>query len=190
MNAESLGNFLEEKLISSHVFAVKGSYAEKTALECKNMADSYLHDGRGFYNSGDDVNAAASFTYAMGWLDAGRFIGIIDADGKYFNESGDEIIIRPGLDEHLNEKTGRYKRMLTSALESVRPGPDTESTMYNASEKIIRNAEEHLISGDEFQNRKMTVNALAEFSYGYGWLDCGVRAGIIIILKNRGLFTV
>ncbi|EHQ34841.1 DUF357 domain-containing protein [Methanoplanus limicola] len=190
MNPDSLGNFLEEKIISSRVAAVKGSYAERTALECKNMAESYLCDGRTFSRSGDDVNAAASFTYALGWLDAGRFIGFIEVDEKYFNESGDEIFITPGLDEHLNEKTGRYERMLTSALDSVKSGPDAESPMYKASEEIIRKAEYHLNSGEGFLNRNMTVNALAEYSYGYGWLDCGVRAGIIIILKNRGLFTV
>lgn len=190
MNAEFLGNFLEDKLISSHIAAVKGSYTEKAALECRNMADSYLLDGRTFFTSGDDVNAVASFTYALGWIDAGRYIGFIEPDNRYFNESGDEIFITPGLDEHLNEKTGRYKRMLTSALDSVKSGPDIESPVYNASEGIIRKAGNHLNSGDEFLNRKMTVNALAEYSYGYGWLDCGVRAGIIIILKNRELFTV
>lgn len=190
MNPESLGNFLEEKLVSSRMAAVKGSYNEKAALECKNMAESYLCDGRTFFVSGDDVNAAASFTYALGWLDAGRFIGFIDLDGRYFNEPEEEITIRPGLDEHLSEKTGRYKRMLTSAIDSVKSGPDAESPMYKASEKIIGKATEHLNSGDEFLNQKRTVNALAEYSYGYGWLDCGVRAGIITILKNRGLFTV
>ncbi|MDE2518987.1 MAG: DUF357 domain-containing protein, partial [Methanocorpusculum sp.] len=34
------------------------------------------------------------------------------------------------------------------------------------------------------------VAALVSFSYGYGWLDCGVRAGLFGIVGDRGLFKI
>jgi hypothetical protein len=32
--------------------------------------------------------------------------------------------------------------------------------------------------------------ALACFSYGHGWLDCGVETGLFSICANREMFTV
>jgi hypothetical protein len=32
------------------------------------------------------------------------------------------------------------------------------------------------------------VNALAAFSYGYGWLDAGVRMGLFSVPEDTGLF--
>jgi hypothetical protein len=33
------------------------------------------------------------------------------------------------------------------------------------------------------------VNALASFSYGYGWLDAGVRMGLFDVPDDSDLFT-
>ncbi|MFB6224216.1 MAG: DUF357 domain-containing protein [Haloarcula sp.] len=48
------------------------------ALECEEMASSYLEDGRHFRNDNDLVNALASFSYGHAWLDAGARIGLFD----------------------------------------------------------------------------------------------------------------
>ena len=33
-------------------------------------------------------------------------------------------------------------------------------------------------------------DALACFSYGHGWLDAGVQAGLFAVIANRDIFTV
>lgn len=48
----------------------------EVALEYREMARSYLDDGRHFRESDDPVNALAAFSYGHGWLDAGARIGL------------------------------------------------------------------------------------------------------------------
>jgi hypothetical protein len=48
----------------------------EAAADCREMAASYLADGRHFRESGDPVNALASFSYGHGWLDAGVRMGL------------------------------------------------------------------------------------------------------------------
>ncbi|WP_458205999.1 DUF357 domain-containing protein [Haladaptatus sp. NG-SE-30] len=49
------------------------------AKDCREMAQSYLEDGRHFREDDDLVNALASFSYGHAWLDAGARIGLFDA---------------------------------------------------------------------------------------------------------------
>ena len=46
------------------------------AADCREMAASYLDDGRHFREADDLVNALASFSYGYGWLDAGVRMGL------------------------------------------------------------------------------------------------------------------
>jgi hypothetical protein len=50
----------------------------EAALECEEMARSYLDDGRHFREQDDLVNALAAFSYGHAWLDAGARIGLFD----------------------------------------------------------------------------------------------------------------
>ena len=50
-------------------------------------------------------------------------------------------------------------------------------------------AESYLADGRHFRDTDDPVNALASFSYGYGWLDAGVRFGLFDIPDDTELFT-
>ena len=50
------------------------------AAECREMASSYLDDGRHFREAGDPVNALAAFSYGHAWLDAGMRLGYYETD--------------------------------------------------------------------------------------------------------------
>jgi len=56
------------------------------AVECREMADSYLEDGRHFRDDDDLVNALAAFSYGHAWLDAGARIGLFEVptEGELF----------------------------------------------------------------------------------------------------------
>lgn len=164
-----------------------GTVLGKTADEILEMVSCYASDGRVFYKKGDLVNAAASFAYGYGWLDAGRFLGFLagspTAPPKIDDRLPDSLI------QHLSEKTYRYQRMLTNALEGISPSPDPETVMYAAACSILETAGSYLARGAVYLPDDL-LNALVLFSYGYGWLDCGVRAGLFSISGDRHLFTI
>jgi len=159
----------------------------RTADEIVEMVSCYASDGLFFYKKGDLVNAAASFAYGYGWLDAGKYLGYIAGERSTLAVI-DEKIPETLLD-HLTEKTYRYQRMLTGAVNGVFISPDPETAMYKAAVTIRETAVSYLEKGEERLLDDL-VNALVLFSYGYGWLDCGVRAGLFLIHGDRHLFTI
>ena len=94
------------------------------------------------------------------------------------------------LFDHLSEKTSRYQRMLSSALDGVAVLPDTETRAFSAAQNIRTTAEVNYAEGTTLVLAKDLTNALVSFSYGYGWLDVGVRTGLFGITGDRHLFTV
>jgi hypothetical protein len=69
---------LAEALDAASVAPPEGTPMYDAALECYEMAQSYLDDGRHFRDEDDLVNALASFSYGHAWLDAGARIGLFD----------------------------------------------------------------------------------------------------------------
>jgi hypothetical protein len=56
------------------------------AADFREMAESYLEDGRHFRAEDDPVNALAAFSYGHAWLDAGARLGVfsVPSDGHLF----------------------------------------------------------------------------------------------------------
>ncbi|MDO5845189.1 MAG: DUF357 domain-containing protein [Methanocorpusculum sp.] len=166
----------------------KSTILNGVADEILEMVNSYASDAVVFLKKGDCVNAFAAAAYGYGWLDCGIYLGFLTGRETapiptLENTVSEELI------EHLTEKTNRYQRMLNDAVNCVEISPDSGSVMYTAAEKIMRTAKSHLSAGGLIMRADM-VNALSIFSYGYGWLDCGVRAGLFQIKGDRHLFTI
>jgi len=89
----------------------------------------------------------------------------------------------------LQEKTGRYHDRLAGALEEVTVSAPEDTPMGEAALDCLEMAASYLQDGRHFQDEGDLVNALASFSYGYGWLDCGVRMGLFSIPEETELFT-
>ncbi|ELZ76517.1 DUF357 domain-containing protein [Haloferax sp. Atlit-4N] len=90
----------------------------------------------------------------------------------------------------LQEKTNRYEGMLADALdEAVQAVPD-ETHLGDAAADCLEMAGSYLDDGRHFKADDDWVNALASFSYGYGWLDAGVRMGLFDIPDDSHLFTM
>lgn len=193
MNIESAGMLLREKIVSSTICPVMGTPMHRAAKDIFQMANAYLSDGGTFLDSGDAVNALASYAYGLGWIDAGIYMGFVSytGDSNAFIQVECDDNIPQSLREHLEEKTGRYCHMLNLAIKCVTPAPDTESPVYTAAIKITENARGHLKTGRDYEKIYSEFSpALWHFSYGYGWLDAGVRTGILAISGDRTLFTV
>lgn len=89
----------------------------------------------------------------------------------------------------LEEKTGRYERMLADALELASPSVDAESGKVEGDE-CIEMASAYLQDGMHFREEGDLINALASFSYGHGWIDAAARLGAIDVPKDSDLFTI
>ena len=90
----------------------------------------------------------------------------------------------------LQEKTDRYERMLADALDEAERLPPAETPLGTAAAECREMAASYLEDGRHFREDDDPVNALAAFSYGYGWLDAGVRMGLFAVPAGTELFTV
>ncbi len=163
------------------------------AVTVKGMARAYADDGATFFADGDLVNALAAFSYGSGWLHFGLAYGLISRPGKKPAAcpfAGRAEILPPSLAPKLDEKTRRYARLLDTACASVVSAPEPETAGGMFARRVIligafyaRGGHDILIAGAEEE-------ALARFSYGHGWLDAGVRAGLLVLTGNREIFTI
>lgn len=69
---------LAEALDEATVLPPESTPLGDAAIDCLEMAQSYLEDGRHFRDEDDLVNALAAFSYGHAWLDAGARIGLFD----------------------------------------------------------------------------------------------------------------
>jgi len=77
---------LADALDAADVSAAADSPLAEAATDFREMAASYLEDGRHFREDDDPVNALAAFAYGHAWLDAGARLGLFDvpSDGHLF----------------------------------------------------------------------------------------------------------
>ena len=90
----------------------------------------------------------------------------------------------------LDEKTSRYGEMLEAALDGAEIAVPEGTPLHDAALECREMAASYLADGRHFRDADDPVNALAAYSYGYGWLDCGVRLGLFSIPGGTDLFTV
>jgi hypothetical protein len=90
----------------------------------------------------------------------------------------------------LQEKTDRYERMLADALDEATIRPPADTPLGTAAAECREMAASYLDDGRHFREADDPVNALAAYSYGYGWLDAGVRMGLFAVPEGTELFTV
>jgi hypothetical protein len=90
----------------------------------------------------------------------------------------------------LEEKTTRYERLLSEALEAADPHPPDDTPLGDATAEYAEMARSYLADGRHFRDEGDLVNALAAFSYGHAWLDAGARLGLFDVPDEGHLFTI
>jgi hypothetical protein len=169
-----------------------GTLLGRTAAAEQEMACAYLSDGRTFASSGDLVNALASFFYAFGWIHFGGVYGTLTTEMKTPPCPFLGPLERLPVTVHakLCEKSQRYERLLLTARSSVNCAPDPSTPAYLLATRVLQIAETSAIRGGWLLSENRHEDALALFSYGHGWLDAGVSAGLYVITAERELFTI
>ena len=93
----------------------EGTILYSSAAAFRGMIDAYLADGNGFLARNDTVNAYASYWYALGWMDAGIFLGLIsgpasgiqpDLTGSIDDRPGDRAFARKNDTVSLSSRAG------------------------------------------------------------------------------------
>ena len=157
------------------------------------MVRAYACDGARFLATGDPVNALAAFLYAFGWLHCGVASGVLVSTGSIhascpFAGTFDPVPVSQL--EKRDEKAARYARLLGTAIASVSPAPDPATPLYACAQNILFISDLYLHQGMRRASAGQPEEALACFSYGHGWLDAGVQAGLFSIHAHRQIFTV
>jgi uncharacterized protein len=182
---------LEKRLSLLESIPPPGYVLSSCAREISGMVAAYYQDGMAFLSHQDLPNALACFSYALGWMDAGICMGLLSSPAG----SGLPLIPR-GISsqeishDRLPEKTARYRVLLSRACMSLVPAPETDTCTRSFSERILVIAEVFYAQGILWEESGDRDSALAAYSYGFGWLDAGVRSGLFRITGNRELFTI
>ena len=183
---------LSRSLSSACLLVPEVSPLGRTAASILRMAGAYTSDGKIFLESGDPVNALAGCLYGFGWLHFGMAYGLLAAGpGKADCPFSGACEPLPSIHgDRLMEKTLRYQRLFDTARESVRCAPDPSAPGYEFAVRTLFIASTYARQGGEFLRAGLPEDALACFSYGHGWIDAAVRAGLFSITAERKLFTV
>jgi len=90
----------------------------------------------------------------------------------------------------LIEKTDRYEGLLAEALAAAEVSVPEGTPLHDGAADCEEMARAYLEDGRRFLAEDDPVNALAAFSYGHAWLDCGARLGLFDVPEEGHLFTV
>jgi len=188
MTVSTYGEALRNAVKEPGLRPPPGTPLDHAAREVWEMAGAYARDGMTFLEKGDPVNAIAALAYGAAWLDAGSRLGLFDREDSLPPVlEGEEV---PSLYVSLlHEKTTRYRGMLSRALAAVAGAPDPSSPLHAATEVFLNQARESLEGGNRCLAHARPLHALSWYAYGHGWLDAGVRTGVLAILGDRSLFT-
>lgn len=155
---------------------------------CLGMVRAYRADAASFADRGDPVNALAAVAYAAGWLDAAIAVGLLDGEGSGLGLLRGAV---PATETpRLEEKARRYEAMLGAALGAAVPAPDPASPAHAAALAVLAVVGAFLAPSTALLADTDLEASLSVSSYAYGWLDAGVRAGLVAIAGDRSLFAV
>jgi len=191
MRVLELQHTLAQVLARVRIEVPEGTALHRTATAELDMVQAYASDSRTFLAGDDPVNALAACAYGFGWLHFGMTFGLLECPGPGACPFTSPYECLPGAcREKLSEKTARYQRLLTTALSSVSCAPDPSTPAYRFAQKVLFIAGLYAGHGSRLLRGGNREEALACFSYGHGWLDAGVTAGLFIIHAERDIFTV
>jgi uncharacterized protein len=84
----------------------------------------------------------------------------------------------------------KYLALTDEALARVRPGAPARSFLAGASDDFLSMARAYLADARHFLAAGDRERALAAASYAHGWLDAGVRLGILDGGEDADRFTL
>ena len=84
----------------------------------------------------------------------------------------------------------KYLRLTREALARIVPATPARSFLRGASDDFLAMARAYLADAEHFSTRGDPERALAAVSYAHGWLDAGVRLGVLDGGNDADRFTL
>jgi hypothetical protein len=190
MRVSDCGRLLLEQVGSTRIVVPERTLLHAVATDILSMVTAYQRDGTTFLIASDWVNALAAFWYGFGWLHFGAISGTVEILPGPCPLSTPPEPAPPQYRGQLQEKSTRYARLLDTARSAIVPAPEQATAMHDAAETILLITAVYAGQGTRYLVQGKAESALACFSYGHGWLDAAVRAGLFRITAERELFTV
>ena len=184
------------ELLTQEAGTVKAAVPEDTPLgmlagTVRGMARAYADDGATFSSRGDRVNTLAAYYYGFAWLHFGGAYGLfVLPHTPSCPFAGETERLAPDQYPRLDEKAHRYARLLKDACASVNAAPEPGTFADLFAGRVLVTGTCYLRAGEAALNAGNREDALARCSYGHGWLDGGVRAGLFTVTGNREIFTI
>lgn len=79
----------------------------------------------------------------------------------------------------LEERLRRYLEITRLALDKVKVVPPPRSFLKGGAEDMLSMAQTYYTDALHFQGQGDAARALAAVSYAHGWIDAGVRLGLL-----------
>ncbi len=89
----------------------------------------------------------------------------------------------------LEERVIRYLEITRSALEKVKVVPPARSFLTTGAEDMLAMAKSYYSDALHFREQGDLPRALASVSYAHGWIDAGVRLGLLYGGEDDQTFT-
>ena len=84
----------------------------------------------------------------------------------------------------------KYLRLTREALARVAPAVPARSFLRGASDDFLQMARAYLADAEHFRTSGDLERALAAVSYAHGWIDAGVRLGVLDGGNDDARFTL
>lgn len=90
--------------------------------------------------------------------------------------------------EELKSKAEKYISLEEEAWKKVRISVPEDSALFEIAKDFLQMARNYFEDAKSFYAKGDLVNTVAASSYSYGWLDAGVRMGILDGSGDHRLF--
>lgn len=89
----------------------------------------------------------------------------------------------------LEARLARYLALTAQALQKAQLAPPPRSFLRRGAEDVLSMARTYYQDALHFQSQHDLPRALAAVSYAHGWIDAGVRLGLLDGGNDEELFT-
>ncbi|MHB1493132.1 MAG: DUF357 domain-containing protein [Thermoplasmataceae archaeon] len=94
------------------------------------------------------------------------------------------------IEKELEEKVKKYIALEEEALSKIKVSAPENSFLKTYAQDLLNMVRSYFEDAKHFYARGDLINALSSLNYSYGWLDSGIRLGVIDGQSDYRLFTM
>ncbi len=92
--------------------------------------------------------------------------------------------------DELESRVEKYIKLERKALEKVRISASSGSYLEGSAKDFLSMARDYFSDALHFREKGDLLNCFAALNYSYGWIDAGVRLGILDGAGDNRMFTL